>query len=166
MNKRSFLHLLWILPAYLLFLTAYEFYTWAGLIDTEKNGAPIAAQVEELKLKNMQAQSNGYIILVFPTPEGTRIRQKLSLPIQLAAKLQEYQVLPIHYKADSWQPIAIVPTLEFHKNMVLINVGIAGISFLITFFIAFFTSKYALKPKMNDPIQDAINAKRLAKPTR
>jgi len=113
--------------------------------------------VVEFKIKNMQAQSNGYIILNFTT-DGEEITRRLSLPVQMAAQLQTYSVIPIRYQPDSFIPIVLVPVYELHSNMVLMNVAITGLSFLVVFIIGFFVSKYAFKKSKYELEDEQIQA--------
>jgi|AntRauTorcE11898_2_1112593.scaffolds.fasta_scaffold60359_2 uncharacterized protein YneF (UPF0154 family) len=154
---RKLILLYWLLPAYLLFLTSYEGLSWLGIEETYADGENIAAAVEEFKIKNMQAQSNGYIVLRFQA-DGEEIQRKLSLPVQMAAQLQTYSVIPIRYKSDSFIPIVLVPVYEFHSNMVLMNVAITGLSFLVVFIIGFFVSKYAFKKSKYELEDEQIQA--------
>ncbi|TNE73323.1 hypothetical protein EP331_04900 [bacterium] len=156
---KKLLLLFWLLPGYLLFLTSYEAITYWGLTSTYKNGASLVAHIDELKLKNMQAQSNGVIQIHFTTSDGLEKQHTFTLPIQLAAQLQNYNMIPIRYMESSSMPIVFMPTYDFHKDMVLMNVGITFISFLVTFFIGFKITKYSFKPteaeRLNQAVQDA-----------
>jgi uncharacterized protein YneF (UPF0154 family) len=154
---RKLILLYWLLPAYLLFLTSYEGLSWLGIEETYADGENIAAAVVEFKIKNMQAQSNGYIILNFTT-DGEEITRRLSLPVQMAAQLQTYSVIPIRYQPDSFIPIVLVPVYELHSNMVLMNVAITGLSFLVVFIIGFFVSKYAFKKSKYELEDEQIQA--------
>lgn len=154
---RKLILLYWLLPAYLLFLTSYEALSWLGIEQTYSKGDNIAAAVEEFKIKNMQAQSNGYIVLNF-TANGDEISRRLSLPIQMAAQLQTYSIIPIRYKPDSFIPIVMVPVYEFHSNMVLMNVAITGLSLLVTIIIGFYVSKYAFRKSKYELENEEIQA--------
>jgi hypothetical protein len=153
---KKLLLLFWLLPAYLGFLTAYETKTYLGLTSTYENGESLVAQIVELKLKNMQAQSNGVIEIRFTDEKGSEKQQKMTLPIQLAAQLQPYNMIPIRYLESSSPQVVFMPTFEFHKNMVLMNMGITLASFLITFWIGFRISKYAFKPTESEKMQAAV----------
>lgn len=153
---KKLLLLFWLLPAYLGFLTVYETRTYVGLTSTYSDGASLVAQIVELKLKNMQAQSNGIIEIRFTDEQGAEKKQKMTLPIQLAAQLQPYNMIPIRYLESSSTQVVFVPTYDFHKNMVLMNMAITFVSLLITLWIGFRISKYAFKPTESEKMQAAV----------
>lgn len=134
---------IWLIPAYLGFMIIHQFNVFNGLTQTYENGESYIADVIEFDIKQIAAQTNGYIVLQF-TPEGAdEITQKLSQPIQNAAQLMASELLPVRYLPGSYQEIVIVPIYEFHRKMVKANMAMLGVGFLITIFVSFITSRFA-----------------------
>lgn len=145
MNRYKFLYLFWLLPAAFLFLILHQGAVYMGLEDTYENGTSYTAEVVEFELKQIAAQTNGYIILKFATNEGDKVQQKLSLPVEMAGGLQEIRVVPIRYQPGAFQEIVLMPTYETQKNLVWTNALMAFVAFLITSGIALTAHKFARK---------------------
>lgn len=148
--------LFWIIPGYLLFLTYYETKTYLGIEDTNADGVSLVAQIDDLTIKNLQAQSNGRIEITFTDANGQIQHRKFSLPIQLAAQLQPYSMIPIRYLESSAHQVVFMPTYEFHKNMVLMNWAISLIGFLFTAWASWRISKYALHISEAEVLNEAV----------
>jgi len=133
----------WLLPAYLLFQSVYQIQVLRGLEKTYEQGESYIAEVVDFRLKNMQAQSNGIIELKFDIAGGETVQKRMTLPIQLAAQTRQYGKMPVRYLADSPQPIVMIPTYDFHHNMVRINVAILVSSFLGTLIMGFFVFRWS-----------------------
>lgn len=149
MNRYKFLYLFWLLPAAFVFLIAHQGAVYLGLTDTYNNGNSYTAEVVEFELKQIAAQTNGYVVLRFKTEEGTEIQRKLSLPVEMAGGLQDIRVIPVRYQPDTFQEIVLMPTYETQKNLVWTNMLMAGVALLVTFFIAFSAHRFARK-KINE----------------
>lgn len=147
MSKYNYYYLFWLIPAYLLFLGLHQVSVYYGVIDTYENGSSYTAEVVEFDLKQIAAQTNGYVVLKFHTDSGDEIQQKLSLPVEMAGELQNIKVIPVRYQKEARQNIVIMPTYSMQKNLVLTNIGMAGIGFLITFVIGFFVNRYVRKKR-------------------
>lgn len=152
MGKRIVSIIYWLLPAYLLFQSIYQIQVLGGLQSTYENGTSYLAEVVEFRLKNMQAQSNGIIELRFETDSAAVIQKKMTLPIQLAAQIREYGKMPVRYLESSAQPIVIIPTYEFHRNMVRMNVAILLSSFIATVIMGYFVVRWARKLSKNEEL--------------
>ena len=125
-----------------------------GTLQTYEQGVSIAADVTDFDIKQIAAQSNGYVVINFPLPDGTQAERKLSLSIQMAQRIIDTQVIPIRYLEDSWQPIVMIPTYELQKSTSFLNAIIALIGFIITFTAAIFATKYIRRSKQeNSDIQ-------------
>ena len=125
-----------------------------GTLQTYEQGVSIAADVTDFDIKQIAAQSNGYVVINFPLPDGTQAERKLSLSIQMAQRIIDTQVIPIRYLEDSWQPIVMIPTYELQKSTSFLNAIIALIGFIITFTAAIFATKYIRRSKReNSDIQ-------------
>jgi len=152
MNWKKLYHLFWLIPAYLLFLGIQQTSVYFGVQQTYKNGHSLVAKVDYYHLNNLQAQTNGVVILSFKTPEGKQIKQKMTLPIQMGEEIQDYTNIPIRYMESSFEPIVMIPTYSFQKNMTLIDIGIIVISLFITVGIAVYIEKYFVKrQKLHKP---------------
>lgn len=145
MNTYKFLYLIWLLPAYLLFLVVHQGAVYISLVDTYENGSSYTAEVVEFELKQIAAQTNGYIVLTFETADGNRIKQKLSLPVEMAGKLREINIIPVRYQVGAFQDIVIMPTYATQKGLILTNMAMAFVGFLIAVVIAAFVHRYARK---------------------
>lgn len=77
MNKYRLLYLFWIAPAYLLFLVVQQGLVHKGTIDTYENGTTYMAEVIDFDIKQIAAQSNGYIVLRFEVDDKI-LERKLS----------------------------------------------------------------------------------------
>jgi len=144
-GKRIVGFIYWLLPAYLLFQTVYQIQVLRGLEKTYEQGESYIADVVDFRLKNMQAQSNGIIELKFDIAGGETVQKRMTLPVQLAAQTRQYGKMPVRYLADSPQPIVMIPTYDFHHNMVRINVAILVSSFLGTLIMGFFVFRWSRK---------------------
>jgi len=150
MGKRIVSVIYWLLPAYFLFQSIYQIQVLGGLQSTYENGQSYLADVVEFRLKNMQAQSNGILEIRFETDTDVVVQKKMTLPIQLAAQIREYGKMPIRYLESSAQPIVIIPTYIFHRNMVRMNVAILVSSLIATIIFGYFVLRWARKLSKND----------------
>lgn len=101
-----------------------------GAENTFENGQVLSAQVEQLEIKQIAAQSNGYIVIRFITNEGKEIRQKKTLSIQMAQELLELSVVPIYYLEGGYPEVVMLPTYEIQRKTSLFNASVALIGFL------------------------------------
>lgn len=143
MGKRIVGYIYWLLPAYLLFQTVYQVQVLRGLEMTYDGGESYVADVVDFRLKNMQAQSNGVIELKFDIQTGETVQKRMTLPVQIAAITRQYGKIPVRYLADSPQPIVMIPTYDFHHNMVRINVAILASSLLATLIMGYFVLRWS-----------------------
>ena len=153
---RRLLYFFWILPVYMGFIMLQQLTVHIGTIQTYEEGVSIAADVTDFDIKQIAAQSNGYVVINFPLPDGTMTEKKLSLSIQMAQEIIDTQVIPIRYLADSWQPIVMIPTYELQRSTSLLNGIIAFIGFVITLTAAFYAIRYARKQRSEQPDQFEI----------
>ncbi|PWN07265.1 hypothetical protein [Rhodohalobacter mucosus] len=143
MTKYHSIYLIWLLPLYFLFQFGYQVATYQGISNTYSNGDSYLANVVEFDVKQIAAQTNGYVILKFSTDGGKTIEQKLTLPVQMAQAIMESEVIPIRYLEDSFKPIVMLPTYELQKSVIKVNFGVMGIGLIITVILSFFASRYA-----------------------
>jgi hypothetical protein len=134
-------YLTWLIPAWLLFLGVYQANVMRGLISTHADGTDLMAFVEEFDIKYISSQTNGYVILRFTPPGEAQRVEKLGLPVQVAAKIQNLAAIPIRYQPDSSVPVVMLPTFPFQRSTMIVNLAIMAVSLLITSLIAWhFTS--------------------------
>lgn len=152
----------WLVPFYVTFLVIYESLTLFSILSVYQNGESLAAKVEYLKIKNMQAQSNGVMDIQFTDNSGKIITKNLTLPVQLAAQLQEMAIIPIRYQETAFIPVVFVPTFEFQKNMVMMNLGILVFSLVSLLWAGIRINRFIFKKnnqeKMNEQVTQAWNA--------
>ncbi len=155
MNRYKFLYLFWLLPAAFVFLISHQGAVYLSLTNTYENGSSYTAEVVEFELKQIAAQTNGYVVLRFETKEGTEVNRKLSLPVEMAGGLQGIRVVPIRYQPDAFQEIVLMPTYDTHKNLVWTNMLMGGVALLITLFIALATHRFVRK-KINEKEEQIV----------
>jgi hypothetical protein len=143
--KYRFLYFIWILPAYLAFIIGQQVNVYRGTIDTYNNGVSLAADVMDFDVKQIAAQSNGYVVIKFVDPDGVTRQRKLSLSIQMAQKVMNTNVIPIRYKAGGFQEIVMIPTYSLQKSTSLLNAAVAFLGFLAVAFAAFLVTRFANK---------------------
>jgi hypothetical protein len=143
--KYRFIYLIWLLPAYLLFIMVQQAMVHQNTIKTYEEGVSIAADVLDFDIKQIAAQSNGYVVLEFTDPDGEVQERKLSLSVQMAQKIIDTGVIPIRYLEGSFQEVVMIPTYELQKETSLSNLGIAAIGFLILTFVSFLATRFANK---------------------
>ncbi|WP_138430428.1 hypothetical protein [Fodinibius saliphilus] len=155
MKNYKFLYLFWLLPLSFLFLIGQQGLVYYGIDDTFENGTSYTAEVVDFDLKQIAAQTNGYIILRFETKTGEEIERKLSLPIEMAGELQQIRVVPIRYNPGGWQEILLLPTIETQKNLVWTNALMAFVALLITLAIAITAHRFANK-KLSEEQEELV----------
>ncbi len=145
MNKYYFIFLIWLLPAYFIFQSGYQIYTYFGIVYTYNDGESYVANVTDFDVKQIAAQTNGYVVLQFNTSEGETIERQLSLPVQFAQIIMNSEVIPIRYKEDSAKPIVMMPVFELQKKVIRVNIAVTAIGLVATLILSFFASRYALR---------------------
>lgn len=145
MNKYYFIFLIWLLPAYFLFQSGYQVYTYLGIVSTYSDGTSYVAKVTDFDVKQIAAQTNGYVVLQFNTSEGETIERQLSLPVQFAQVIMDSEVIPIRYKEDSAKPIVMTPVFELQKKVIRVNIAVTCIGLIATIIVSLFASRYALR---------------------
>ena len=143
MNKYYFIFLIWLLPAYFLFQSGYQVYTYLGIVSTYNDGTSYVAKVTEFDVKQIAAQTNGYVVLQFNTSEGKTVERQLSLPVQFAQVIMDSEVIPIRYKEDSAKPIVMMPVFELQKKVIRVNLAVTFIGLIATIIVSLFASRYA-----------------------
>lgn len=145
MNKYYFIFLIWLLPAYFIFQGGYQVLVYQGLGNTYVNGESYVADVLEFDVKQIAAQTNGYVIIRFNTEAGETITEQLALPVQMAQVIMESEQIPLRYNEQSFKPIVLLTVYDLQKSVISVNMAVSGISFIVTLIIAFLASRYAMK---------------------
>lgn len=145
MNKYYFIFLIWLLPAYFLFQSGYQVYTYFGIQSTYNEGESYVAKVTDFDVKQIAAQTNGYVVLQFTPADGETIEQQLSLPVQFAQVIMDSEIIPIRYKEDSAKPIVIIAVYDLQKQVVRVNIAVTLIGLIATIIVSFFANRYARK---------------------
>ena len=145
MNKYYFIFLIWLLPVYFLLQCGYQVYTYLGIQDTYDNGTSYVSHVTDFDVKQIAAQTSGYVVLKFEIEGGETIEEKLSLEVQFAQVIMDSEVIPVRYKEDSAKPIVIMPIFDLQKKVIRVNVVVTLIGLIATIIVSFFASRYALR---------------------
>lgn len=145
MNKYYFIFLIWLLPAYFLFQGSYQALTYFGIQATIDDGESYIASVVDFDVKQIAAQTNGYVVLNFTTSDGETIRQQLGLSVQFAQVIMNSEMIPVRYNESSFIPIVMIPIHELQQNVVRVNMGVALIGLLATLVISLYASRFALR---------------------
>lgn len=159
MNNYRILYLYWLLPAYLLFLTVQQGLVYRGAIDTFENGTTYLAEVTDFDIKQIAAQSNGYVDIEFEA-EDTVIARRLSLSVQMAQEIMESPVIPIRYKKDNFQEIVLYPTYEIQKSTSLYNMSVAFTGLIVLGIFGFFVNRY-IRRKLIDENDEKFEIERV-----
>jgi hypothetical protein len=146
---------IWLLPLYLGYQAAYQVTVLTSMHKTYNTGESILAEVTDFRIKQIAAQTNGFVVLDFTSADGTHVNRLLSLPVQLAAPIQNYALIDIKYRAGASQEIVMTPTYRFHKNMVLVNIAVLSLSLLVTVLIALWATRLA-NAKIKDPVDETF----------
>ncbi len=145
MNKYYFIYLIWLLPIYFIYQFGYQGTTYFGIQNTYENGESYIATVTDFDVKQIAAQTNGYVVIRFTTSEDEVIERQLALPVQMAQVIMESELIPIRYNADSFKPIVLMPTYELQQSVIKVNLGVTAIGLIATIIVAFFGSRYAYR---------------------
>src|SRR5690625_7361873 len=79
-----YLHFFWLLPVYFVVQFRYQTLNYYSVQNTYANGESYVASVVDFDVKQIAAQTNGYVVVRFTDSEGTEVQQKLYLPVQFA----------------------------------------------------------------------------------
>jgi hypothetical protein len=134
---------IWLLPLYIGYQLGYQLTVLTGMAKTYNEGETIMATVEDFRIKQIAAQTNGYIVLDFRTSDGAQVNRLLSLPVQMAARLMNTAAVDIKYLEGSTHDIVITATYDVHKNMVIVNIAVLALSFMAVVMIAVWATRFA-----------------------
>jgi len=133
------------LPTYFLFQGIYQVLIYNGLNTTYNSGESFVAEIIDFDVKQIAAQTNGYVVIQFDNQEGEQLQERLALSVQMAQVIMQSELIPIRYYKESYSPIVMLPTYDLQKNVVSVNMAVTGFGFLVTLLVAIFTSRFALR---------------------
>ncbi len=149
MNKYYFIFLIWLLPAYFLFQAGYQVLVYQGTQSTYNDGDSYIADVTDFDVKQIAAQTNGYVVLKFTTSNGQIVEEQLALPVQFAQVIMESELIPVRYLQSSYKPIVMMPVYDLQQNVIKVNMGVSSFGFLVTLIISIYASRFARR-RIND----------------
>lgn len=145
MNKYYFTFLVWLLPVYFIFQCGYQVSTYFAMQDTYNEGDSYIASVTDIDIKQIAAQTNGYVVLKFTTNTGDVVERQLSVSVQIVQEILDSELIPVRYKADSANPIVIMSTFELQQSIIKINIAVLFIGLVVTILISIWASRFARK---------------------
>lgn len=125
--------------------TGYQFAAFHGIQSTFDNGDSYVASVTDFDVKQIAAQTNGYVVLNFSIDDGTVVEERLALPVQMAQVIMNSELIPVRYMESSFNPIVMMPVYELQKSVIKVNLGVTGFGLVVTLIISFFASRFARK---------------------
>jgi hypothetical protein len=133
---------------------------YVGAKDTVEEGIHYEADVLDMEVKQIAAQSNGYIVIAFETNSGTRIERKMTLSIQMAQKLLESSKVKLSYRKGGYPEIVLLPTYELQVKTSLFNGAVAFLGLIVTLIAGVRVQKY-INRKSADETGDDFNIERV-----
>ncbi len=149
MNKYYFIFLIWLLPLYFMFQSGYQVAVYFGLQETYNDGSSYIANVTDFDVKQIAAQTSGYVVLEFTLEDGTVIEERLSLSVQMAQVIMDSEVIPIRYQEGSFNPIVIMSTFDLQQNVIKVNLAVTLFGLIVTTIISVYATRYARR-KLRD----------------
>lgn len=143
MNKYYFIFLVWLLPAYFMFQAGYQIMTYFGIHTTYDQGESYVASVIDFDVKQIAAQTNGYVVLNFTTNDGAVVEERLALPVQFAQVIMKSEIIPVRYYESSFSPIVMIPVYELQQSVIKVNIGVTTFGFIVTLLISLYASRFA-----------------------
>lgn len=132
MSKYRLLSLFWIIPAYLSFIIFQQAMVHFGSKKTIEQGVSYAAEVVDLQMKQIAAQSNGFVVFKFTTPDEGVLTRKHTLTVQMAQKVIKNNIIPISYRKGGYPEIVLVPIYGIQYTTSLYNMWVAIAALLFT----------------------------------
>ncbi len=154
MSKYRLLSLFWIIPAYLIFLTGQQVSVYFGAENTYENGENYQAEIIDMEVKQIAAQSNGYVVISFETESGKTIERKMTLSIQMAQKLLQSAVVELSYLENGYPEIVLHPTYELQVKTSLFNASVAFIGVIVTLTAGVYVQRYSNRKSENEAVDD------------
>ena len=143
MNKYYFILIVWLLPAYFLLQGSYQVLIYNGLNTTYNSGESYVAEVIDFDVKQIAAQTNGYVVIQFDKQDGEQLQERLALSVQMAQVIMQSELIPIRYHQESYSPVVMLPTYDLQRNVISVNMAVTGFGFLATLLVAIFATRFA-----------------------
>jgi len=143
MNKYHFIFLIWLLPVYFIMQGGYQVFSYYGIQATYNDGNSYIASVIDFDVKQIAAQTNGYVVLGFTTENGENINERLALPVQFAQVIMESELIPVRYLESSFSPIVMMPVYELQQNVIRVNIAVTSFGLIVTIVISLISSRFA-----------------------
>ncbi len=118
---------------------------FSGIQNTYDSGDSYIAEVTDFDVKQIAAQTNGYVVLKFTTSEGRIVEEKLALPVQFAQVIMQSELIPIRYLEASFNPIVIMPVYELQQSVIKVNIGVTSFGMIATLLISIYASRFAIR---------------------
>ncbi|MCC5940132.1 MAG: hypothetical protein JJU37_01205 [Balneolaceae bacterium] len=145
MNKYYFIFFIWLLPIYFFGQFGYQALTYFGIQSTYNQGDSYVATVTDFDVKQIAAQTNGYVVIQFNTSDGEVVEERLALPVQFAQVIMNSELIPVRYSESSFSPIVMMPIYDLQQNVIRVNLAVTLFGTIVTILISFFASRYALR---------------------
>ena len=107
-----------------------------------------------MEVKQIAAQSNGYVIIAFETNSGSKIERKMTLSIQMAQQLMQSSTVDLSYKKGAYPEIVLHPTYELQVKTSLFNGAVAFIGLIVTIIAGVYVQKYSNKRSADETADD------------
>lgn len=160
MSKYRLLAFYWLIPAYLIFLVGQQTFVYVGAKTTFEEGTQYEAEILDMEIKQIAAQSNGYVIIGFDTNSGTRIERKMTISIQMAQKIMGVAKFDISYKKGSYPEIVLHPTYELQVKTSMFNAAVAFLGLIVALIAGIYVQKFSNR-KSADETADDFNIERV-----
>lgn len=129
-------------------------FVYKGATTTFNEGEQYAAEVLDIEMKQIAAQSNGYIIIDFETESGQVIERKMTLSIQMAQQLMESPTVKLSYKKDAYPEIVLHPTYQLQVKTSLYNASVAFLGLIVTLIAGVRLQRYINRKSANETGDD------------
>lgn len=136
-------HLAWLIPLALAGLLFQQVSVFYGITKTMEQGETVEAFITDFRIKQIAAQTNGYVDLHFFDSAGNERKERLSLHAQHASRLIGANTVEIRYLAGTTYDIVIAKTFDYHRSTVLVNMGVILLSLLVMVPVCIWASRYA-----------------------
>ncbi len=143
MSKYRFLSLFWIIPAYLAFISFQQGMVHFGSKTTFEKGERYVVEILDMQMKQIAAQSNGFVVFKFETPEDGVITKKMTLTIQMAQQIMKSSEIPISYRKGGYPEIVLVPTYDIQYSTSLYNMWVAIAALISTIIGALMIQRFS-----------------------
>jgi len=155
MNRYRLIYFIWLLPIYFMLMSVYQVLIYQGINQTFDSGESYVADVIDFDVKQIAAQTSGYVVLAFDRENGDYVEQRLSLSVQMAQVIMDSERIPIRYQPDSFSNIVIIGTYDLQKKVIRVNIVVILFGLVVTVPVSIYASRYA-KRKIRDGDQEMV----------